>query len=103
MAENIDKTARIWLSEILHEAAMMANDDVAKSWLENAVVIPRDYDTKIIVRLITEKAPDLDDKNSMKEFDGRLTKETIQSRVKQLEAYNEFNNQLINIYRRQLT
>jgi len=102
IAESIDKTARVWLTEVFHQAAVTVADPDAKAWLENAVTFPYDYDRRIIVRLINDKVPDLDDEESTDEFNGRLSAETAMSRLKQLEAFKMLNETLAAIYRKQL-
>jgi len=103
MAESIDKIARVWLNEILHEAATVASDQSMISWLQSAVIVPNDHDRQIIIKLIEDKLPDTDDKDGMEEFGGRLTKATIEERIKQLSLFTEINEQMINIYKSQLT
>jgi len=102
LAESIDKIARIWLSEVLHQAAKSMEKPNTKAWLENAVIMPKDHDREIIVRIITEKMPDPDDEESMRETQDRLTKETIEDRIRQLAGFSELNQLLLEIYTRQL-
>jgi hypothetical protein len=102
IAESIDKTARVWLTEAFHQAATCIADPEAKSWLENAVSIPYDYDRQIIVRLINDRTPDMDDEDSVNEFNGKLSGKTALARLKQLEGFKMLNDTLSAIYRDQL-
>jgi len=105
IAENIDKIARIWLNEVFHQAAESALSTKSKKWLENAVALPNDHDRQIIIKIVTEKAPDLDDlddEEKMQELNGRLSKETIEERIRQLNEFGKLNQILIDNYRSQL-
>jgi len=102
IAQNIDKIARIWLSEVLHQAAISAENPETKTWLENAISLPNDHDRQIIIRIVTEQMPDLDDEGNIEELNGRLSKETIEQRIKELEGFSKINKLMLDTYRSQL-
>jgi hypothetical protein len=104
-AEKIDKIARIWLNEVFHQAAESALSAKSKKWLESAVPLPNDHDRQIIIKIVTEKSLDLDDledEEKMEELNGRLSKETIEERIRHLNEFKKLNQILIDNYRSQL-
>lgn len=96
LAEGIDKVVRVWLEYILEQAALCANNEQTKEWLENSIAVKDNDEFSIIFRLLPEDIweEDKSDKERMRD--------SINFRIKQLEAFNEFNHNLLLIYKKEL-
>lgn len=100
IALGIDQIARIWLNYVFKQAALSATDENTIKWLENSVDLQDNIDTSIIIRLLSENSLNSDDVyiENMKQKKRVL----IISRIKKLEAFNEFNQKLISIFQKEL-
>jgi hypothetical protein len=96
VAEGIDRVARIWLEYVLEQAMLCATDEKTKEWLENSIVLQETYELSIISRLLIEDIWDEDKSEKQRKRD------TLDSRIKQLEAFDDFNQDLLSIYRKEL-
>lgn len=92
----IDQTARIWLEYVFYQASLKAIDAKTITWLENALGLPEDHDASIIVRLLDADADNESENTADQEQ--QTKREKIESRIKQLDAYVEFNQNLRDAY-----
>jgi hypothetical protein len=92
IALGIDQAARVWLEFVFHQAAQEATDEKTRAWLENAINLPVSKDISIIVKLLDEEADRNDETISKPNSQKRIEK--LESRIKQLDAFGDFNQQL---------
>ncbi|MBM7571578.1 hypothetical protein [Aquibacillus albus] len=97
VAEGIDQVARVWLEYVFEQATLCATDEKTKEWLKNSIVLQETYELSIISNLLA--ADDIWDENKS---DKQRRCDKLNSRIKQLEAFNEFNQNLLSIYRKEL-
>ena len=105
MALDIDQVVRIWLNYVIEQAALSAADDNTTEWLKNSVVVAdHDSDFSIIIRLLPKDDLEglLDDRITSLEKIRQEKRELISERIKKLEAFNDFNQQLLSIFRQEL-
>ena len=91
IARGIDRGSRLLIEFVFHQAALLAVDEKMVNWLTNAVDIPPDEDISIIVHL-THTYEDVEEEASKKEENTQ--KEKLQSRIKQLDAFIAFSQEL---------
>ncbi|MBI5849357.1 MAG: hypothetical protein HZB31_15670 [Nitrospirae bacterium] len=87
IARGIDQAARIWLEYVFYQAALNATDEKTIKWLQNAVGPFEGDDISIIVQLVQAEP-----ENEGKEQQDK--KEELESRIKQLDAFNDFSQNL---------
>jgi hypothetical protein len=93
MVMDIDKISRIWITYILKQAALCASDEKILEWLRlSGVEMDENLDSKVIIKLLEQDI----------EADKNINKEIIQERIKQLERFRRFNEELIRIYSEEL-
>ncbi|MFC3801021.1 hypothetical protein [Cohnella sp. GCM10012308] len=95
VASGIDKVARIWLDYVFKQAALCATDDKTKSWIKNTVGLDK-KESSVIVKFLTEDGLD----NEMTSESNK--RELINSRIQQLQSFNDFNKKLMAIFEREL-
>lgn len=82
LANAIDRSARILIEFIFHQASIIATDEKTINWLTNAISIPPNDEVSIVVRLVnTYEKSESETKNSDNE-----QSEKIQSRIQQLDT-----------------
>lgn len=96
LAEGIDKVVRIWIEYILKQATLCVKDDDAKKWLENSIGLRNKDESSVISYLIYD---DLWGEGKNKK---ERKQDFLNFRIKQLEAFNEFNRGILNLYRKEL-
>lgn len=102
-ALQIDKTARIWIEFILHQAALKANSKEAEEFLNNSVGSYDDDDTKII-RIIIDRDPSIDLENYDEDgIQKKQREEKLRKRIEELEKFSKLNDFLLEAYRKDLT
>ena len=100
VASGIDRVVQIWLDYVFKQAALCATDEHTIEWLKNHVNLHEFDDASTIIRLI----PDIflnSDEVSPKSFQQKKTK-MINDRIQDLEAFNDFNQKLLSILRKEL-
>lgn len=95
IARGIDQAARVWLEYIFQQAALSAADEETISWLVNSVGSSKLEDTSIVFRLIG--LGNESDSEGIAEEEKKAQQEKLQFRIKQLDAFNEFNQNLRSI------
>lgn len=102
IAKEIDKTARIWIEYALNQATNNAQNQRTKEWLDNAVNLSDNADTKII-NLLLDNNPSFDiedyDKN---DFSKQYDIERLRKRISELKKYSELNKFLLTKYEYEL-
>lgn len=94
IATGIDEAARVWLDYVFKQAVLSATDDKTIEWLNNSADL-LDKDTSIIVRFLPESM-------LSKEEDTEKKREGLVSRIRQLEAFNDFNQELLSMFKQEL-
>jgi len=92
VARGIDQAARVWLEYVFHQAALNATDEKTITWLENAVGLPAGDDISIIVRLFHAEPEDESEETAERERQAK--QEKLRSRIKQLDAFIDFSQDL---------
>ena len=92
VARGIDRAARVWLEFVFHQAALNATDEKTITWLENAVGLPASDDVLTIVRLIHAEPENESEETAAREQQAK--QEKLKSRIKQLDAFDDFNQVL---------
>ena len=100
IALGIDQIARVWLNYIFKEAALSASDKNTIEWLKNSIDLQNNDDASIIIRVLSENSANKNeiDTESVKQ----KKRESIISRIKKLEAFNDFNQKLLSIFQQEL-
>jgi len=102
IALQIDRTAKIWINDILTQAALKAKNENTELILKNAVTLSDNDDTKII-QLILHNDPSFDIENYDKEgFNEKYENEKLNKRIGELEKFSDLNEYLLNIYKNKL-
>lgn len=96
LAEGIDRVVRIWLENIFEQAARCANDEQTKVWLENSIVSKGGHEASVISSLLPGSIFG-EEKNH-----NERRRDSLNYRIKQLEAFDEFNKNLLAIYNKEL-
>jgi hypothetical protein len=98
VARGIDDAARVWLKYVFKQAALAATDESIIEWLENSVALQeRDHFT-VIFRDLHSDAEVWQEGGEANEKE----REKISSHIMKLEAFAEFNQMLLNEYKREL-
>jgi hypothetical protein len=92
IARGIDQGSRAMLEFVFYQAALNATDAKTIMWLKNAVWIPPNEDVSIIVRVINGETDKEDEETSEKQK--RSKQEKLMSRIKQLDAFIEFSQDI---------
>lgn len=92
VARGIDQAARVWLEYVSHQAALNATDEKTITWLENAVGLPASDDIPIIVRLIHAESENESEETAERKRQAK--QEKLKSRIKQLDAFIDFSQDL---------
>lgn len=100
VASGIDQVVRIWLDYVFKQAALCATDEKTIEWLKSSVCLQDIDDTSIIIRLLPEAILSNDEITT--ERMQHKKRELIISRIKKLEAFNDFNQVLLSIFEQEL-
>ena len=92
IAQGIDQAARVWLEYVFHQAALNATNEKTIAWLENAVGLPEGNDISIVVNLIHAESENESEETAEREQQAK--QEKLESRIKQLDAFIDFNQAL---------
>lgn len=96
LATSIDETARVWLEFIFQSAAELAADAKTKEWIETALPLEDNSEASLIVRILSNyEFDELED-----DGDKRIKK--LNSRIEKLEDFQDFSNELILMYKREI-
>jgi hypothetical protein len=104
MALSIDKTARVLLEAVLQQAALQVTNPKAQAWLKRAPDPSRDFDVRMIVKLVgdldsgdeSDDLTDLDDDQELvDEILDEQPRRTLETRLQYLEEFLE----LASLYR----
>jgi hypothetical protein len=95
---DIEKAARVWMENLLNQAALRVSDEKTKEWLQTAsrVSFPDDiHSIKIVYKGF----------NLLNDEDGTLSQETdrLEMRIQQLERFTKLNELLLKVYQEELT
>jgi len=99
-ASSIDQVVRIWLDYVFKQAALCATDENTLEWLKKSIDLRDIDDTSIIIRLLPETI--LSNGEIKIESMQQKKRELIISRIKKLEAFNDFNQKLLSILKKEL-
>ena len=92
IAQGIDQSARVWLECVFQQAALCKVDENTLKWIENAAGLPGSDPISVILHLI-----DFDPESEQEEVPKQkqqARQEKLASRIKQLDAFTEFNQTL---------
>ena len=92
IAQGIDQAARIWLEYVFQQAALCATDENTIEWLEHAIDMPDNQDVSLISQLIEVVYEGKD--TELVEPEAKARQEQLKTRIKQLDAFNSFNEML---------
>lgn len=100
IAEEIDKTSRIWIEYILNQAVTIAKNEKTKEWVESAVNLPDSEDASII-NILLDNTPlfETEVDNDLENFSKNYDIEKLNKRILELEKYAKFNELLLNSYK----
>lgn len=102
IAEEIDKTARIWIEYALSQATNIAQNEKTKEWIENAINLPKRADAGII-NILLDNSPNFNIENNDKDdFSKQYSIEKLKKRISQLENYAGLNEALLTEYKTDL-
>lgn len=103
IAEDIDKTSRIWIEYILNQAITIAKNEKTKEWVQSAVNLPDSEDAKII-NILLDNTPlfETEVDNDLEKFSKNYDIEKLNKRISELEKYAKFNELLLNSYKEDL-
>ncbi|GAA0075984.1 hypothetical protein UT300005_03620 [Clostridium sp. CTA-5] len=95
IVKNIDKVARIWISFLLKEATKEILDEKTIEWINSSIPYLESCmpEVRIITRLIED---DICGDNEPKE------KTIIEKRIEELERFQTFNKEIIEMYKRSI-
>lgn len=93
---DIDKVARVWMENLLNQAALKVTDEKTKAWLETASLfsLPDDIHS---IRIVYKKFNLLDDNDTSSPETDRL-----KLRIQQLEKFKKLNELLLKTYQDKL-
>ena len=98
IANEIDKTARIWIEYALGQAANNAKNERTKQWIENAVNLSDNADTSII-NVLLDNNPSFDIEDYDKDdYSKQYDIERLKKRITQLQKYSQLNETLLKVY-----
>ena len=92
----IEKVARVWIENLLNQAALKVTDEKTKAWLETASLIALPDDIQSI-RILYRNFNLLDDDNPSSQDTDRL-----KLRIQQLEKFKKLNDLLLKTYQDEL-
>jgi len=98
IANQIDRTSRVWLSHSLKQYAISVKKDNIDEWLNNTVGSPDDEDSTII-RIVLDKGDDINDE----EFNKKIQKEKLEQRIVELEKFGIINSLLLKDFQKELS
>lgn len=103
IAEEIDKTSRIWIEYVLNQAVIFAKNEATKEWVENAVNLPDSTDASII-NILLDSTPlfNTDENNDLENFSKNYDIEKLNKRISELEKYAKLNEFLLTSYKADL-
>lgn len=102
IAEEIDKTARIWIEYALSQAARIAKNERTKEWIENTENLSDNADTRIISTLLNNN-PSFDIEDYDKDdFSKKHDVEKLKKRISKLQKYSQLNEVLVEAYEAEL-
>ncbi|MDE5437591.1 hypothetical protein KRE47_08140 [Elizabethkingia meningoseptica] len=102
IAEEIDKTARVWIEYALSQASNIAKNEKTKEWIENAINLPKNVDAGII-NILLDNNPNFNIENYDKDdFSKQYSIEKLNKRISQLENYSRLNETLLSQYKTDL-
>lgn len=103
IAEEIDKTSRIWIEYILNQAVSIAKNDKTKEWVENAVNLQDSTDATIINILLDNTSLfETEVDNDLENFSKNYDIEKLNKRISELEKYAKLNELLLTSYKADL-
>lgn len=102
MISQIDKVARIWIDDILHQAALKVKNVKTEVVLKNAISLHDNEDVKIIQIIL-----DNDSSNDLKNYkDDDIQKkyriEKLKRRIEELNKFKDLNTAILEKYKRDL-
>ena len=98
-AVQIDKAARIWIDDILRQAALKAKDENTEAVLENALSLSDDDDIRVVQLIIEDSSEDDSIMTSENNFRKKLKLEKLQKRVENLEKFKRLSDFLLEEYK----
>ncbi len=101
-AVQIDKAARVWINDILRQAALKAKDDNTEAVLENALSLSDDDDIRIVQLIIEDSADDDSVMSSENNFRKKLKLKKLQKKVEELEKFKRLSDFLLEEYKNEL-
>lgn len=102
IALQIDRTAKIWINDILTQAALKAKNENTELILKNAVTLSDNSDTKIIQMILHDDSSFDIENYDKKNFNKKYEIEKLNMRIGELEKFSKLNDYLLNIYRSKL-
>jgi hypothetical protein len=102
VAQEIDKTARVWIEYALKQAANYAQNETTKEWIKNAIDLPENADSIIFINLVDASSSFDVDNYDKEEFSKKYEIEKLNTRISQLEKYSQFNETLLKAYETEL-
>lgn len=98
IANQIDKTARLWLRHSMKQYALHKKSDKTDDWLMNSDEILDHLDTKIIRKIF-----DKDNVLSADEFEQQYYIEELEDRIAVLESFKSINEFLLSSFKKELS
>ena len=98
LAIEVDKYARICVSQALHNSALELNTRQQEEWLECEPQLKEDYDVKIIKFILHKESGDglIDSKDdSKKDFIKKIKAEKLKSNIAFLRNFQQFHIKLL--------
>ena len=102
IAEEIDKTARIWIEFALSQAANIAKNEGTKGWIKNTINLSDNTDTLIINILLDNKTSFDDEDYDKIDLSKKYDIEKLKKRISELEKYTQLNETLLKAYEAEL-
>lgn len=103
IANEIDKTARIWIEYALSQAANKSKNKRTKEWIDNASGLSDNADTKIInILLDTNPLFNSEDYDKV-DFSKNYAIEKLKKRISQLQKFSQLNETLLKAYNDELS
>lgn len=97
LATSVDEVARVWLKFIFQSAVEAAVDEKSKEWIEAALPLQDNAEASLLVRILS--FDELDDYENQKE--NKIS--YLERRVAQLEEFKAFNEDLISMYKHEIS
>ncbi|WP_166336993.1 hypothetical protein [Sphingobacterium chungjuense] len=97
IANDIDKTARIWIEYALEQTINEAKNERTEEWIKNTIDLSDNADVEIISVLLNQHTSfDID--SGMDNFSNRYDIERLKKRISQLKKYTQLNEALLKAY-----